>query len=38
VGGGTPFFDHRERRVNLELVDTRTFDNGVQFVHYRVVR
>jgi dihydrofolate reductase len=36
VGGGTPFFDHRERRVNLDLVDTRTFDNGVHFVHYRV--
>ena len=38
VGGGTPFFSHRERRVNLELVDTRTFSSGVVYLHYRVAR
>lgn len=25
VGGGLPFFPERERRVDLELVETRTF-------------
>ena len=38
VGGGIPFFDHRERRVNLELVETRTFASKVVLLHYRVVR
>lgn len=38
VGGGIPFFSRDERRVDLELVDTRTF--GSRFVHlrYRVKR
>ncbi|MFE7762330.1 dihydrofolate reductase family protein [Streptomyces sp. NPDC057438] len=38
VGGGIPFFSRDERRVDLELVDTRTF--GSRFVHlrYRVTR
>ena len=38
VGGGIPFFPRRERRVDLELIETRTF--GSKFVHlrYRVVR
>ncbi|GHE97819.1 deaminase [Amycolatopsis deserti] len=38
VGGGTPYFDHRERRVDLELLETRTFPSKVVFLHYRVVR
>ncbi|MBF0672702.1 MAG: dihydrofolate reductase [Salinibacterium sp.] len=38
VGGGTPFFARDEQRVNLELLETRTFDNGVVFLHYRVRR
>lgn len=38
VGGGTPFFAHDERRVALELVETRTFDCGVVFLRHRVVR
>ncbi|GAB3586522.1 dihydrofolate reductase family protein [Amycolatopsis endophytica] len=38
VGGGTPYFDHRDRRVDLELVETRTFSSKVVFLHYRVVR
>jgi hypothetical protein len=27
VGGGIPFFPHRERRVDLELVETRTLSS-----------
>ncbi|MHB1583163.1 MAG: dihydrofolate reductase family protein [Acidimicrobiales bacterium] len=38
VGGGTPFFPHRERRVDLGLVETRTFDSGVVYLRYRVER
>lgn len=38
VGGGTPFFPRAERRSDLELVDKRTFDNGVVHLHYRVLR
>ncbi|MFD4195848.1 dihydrofolate reductase family protein [Amycolatopsis thermoflava] len=38
VGGGTPFFAHQERRVDLELVETRTLSDKVAFLHYRVVR
>jgi dihydrofolate reductase len=38
VGGGIPFFAQRERRVDLELVETRTFSSGVVYLHYRVAR
>ena len=38
VGGGIPFFPQRERRVDLELVGTRTFSSGVVYLHYRVAR
>jgi hypothetical protein len=38
VGGGIPFFPRRERRVDLELVETRTFRSGVVYLRYRVVR
>src|SRR5262249_36457752 len=38
VGGGIPFFPRRERRVDLELVETRTFDSGVVYVRHRVAR
>ncbi|WP_369212491.1 dihydrofolate reductase family protein [Streptomyces flavofungini] len=38
VGGGIPFFPRRERRVNLELAETRTFDSGIHYLSYRVVR
>ncbi|MET8636688.1 dihydrofolate reductase family protein [Streptomyces sp. NPDC004074] len=38
VGGGIPFFPRRERRVDLELVETRTFKTGVVYVRYRVAR
>lgn len=38
VGGGIPFFPQRERRVDLELVATRTFGSGVVHLRYRVAR
>jgi dihydrofolate reductase len=38
VGGGIPFFPHRERRVDLELVETRTFGAKVVYLRYRVAR
>ncbi|MEZ7007828.1 dihydrofolate reductase family protein [Streptomyces sp. AD55] len=38
VGGGTPFFPHRERHVDLELVDHRVFGSGVASLRYRVKR
>jgi dihydrofolate reductase len=38
VGGGIPYFPRADRRVDLELVDTRTFDCGVVFLHHRVRR
>ena len=38
VGGGTPFFPQHERRVDLELVETRTFSSKVVYLRYRVAR
>jgi dihydrofolate reductase len=38
VGGGIPFFPQRERRVDLELLETRTFSSGVVYLRYSVVR
>lgn len=38
VGGGIPFFPQRERRVDLELVETRSFSSGVVYLRYRVAR
>ena len=38
VGGGIPFFPRNERRVDLELVETRTFNSKVVYHHYRVAR
>lgn len=37
-GGGTPYFPQGERRVELELVETRRFRAGVVYLRYRVVR
>jgi dihydrofolate reductase len=36
VGGGTPFFPQHERRVDLELVETRVFGSRVGYFRYRV--
>jgi dihydrofolate reductase len=38
VGGGIPFFPQHQRRVDLELVDTRTFGSRVVYMRYRVAR
>ena len=35
VGGGTPFFTALDHRVNLSLVETRTFPGGVLLSRYR---
>jgi dihydrofolate reductase len=33
LGGGIPSFAQRERRVDLELVETRTFSASVIYLH-----
>jgi dihydrofolate reductase len=38
VGGGIPFFPRQERRVDLELVETRTFSSTFVYLRYRVAR
>jgi dihydrofolate reductase len=38
VGGGVPFFPQGERRVDLELVETRTFSSRVVYFRYRKAR
>jgi dihydrofolate reductase len=38
VGGGIPYFSRRERRVDLALVETRTFGSKFVYVRYRVAR
>jgi dihydrofolate reductase len=35
LGGGTPFFPALDERVNLELVETRTFGSRVVYLRYR---
>jgi dihydrofolate reductase len=37
LGAGTPYFPALEERVNLELVETRTFGSRVVYVRYRRV-
>ena len=34
LGGGTPYFPALERRIELELLETRTFGGGIQYLHY----
>ncbi|QEE60555.1 dihydrofolate reductase [Salinibacterium sp. dk2585] len=36
VGGGIPLFANDRRQVDLDLLDSRRFDSGVMFLHYRV--
>jgi dihydrofolate reductase len=38
VGGGIPYFPQGERRVDLELVETRTFSSKVVYLRHRVAR
>jgi dihydrofolate reductase len=35
LGGGTPFFPALDERIDLELVETRTFGSRVVYMHYR---
>ncbi len=35
LGGGTPYFPAMDERINLELVETRTFGSRVVYVRYR---
>jgi hypothetical protein len=35
IGGGKPLFPASDTRINLNLVETRTFGNGVVLLHYR---
>jgi len=37
LGAGTPYFPAMENRINLELVETRTFGSRVVYVRYRRV-
>jgi dihydrofolate reductase len=37
LGGGTPYFPPLNERLNLELVETRTFGSRVVYVRYRRV-
>ncbi|MBB1243143.1 dihydrofolate reductase family protein [Streptomyces durbertensis] len=38
VGGGVPYFPRDNRRVDLELVETRTFGSQVVYLRHRVAR
>ena len=38
LGGGTPYFPALDKRIDLELVETRTFGSRVVYVRYRSVR
>jgi dihydrofolate reductase len=35
LGGGTPFFPALDKRIDLELVETRTFGSRVVYMRYR---
>jgi dihydrofolate reductase len=37
LGGGTPFFPTLEERIDLELIETRTFGSRVVYLRYRRV-
>jgi dihydrofolate reductase len=36
VGGGLPYFPRQGRRVDAELLESRTFPSGVAYLRYRV--
>ena len=38
LGAGTPYFPPLERRVPLELIETREFDAPAVYLHYRLKR
>ena len=38
VGGGIPFYPQCERRLDLELIESRTFGSRAVYLRYRLVR
>jgi dihydrofolate reductase len=38
LGGGTPYFPPLDERINLELVETRTFGSRVVYLRYQPVQ
>jgi hypothetical protein len=38
VGGGIPYYPQSERRLDLELIESRTFSSRVVYMRYRVAR
>jgi hypothetical protein len=38
LGGGTPYFPPRHQRLDLELLETRTFGSGVVYLRFRRTR
>jgi dihydrofolate reductase len=38
VGGGIPFYPRSERRLDLELIESRVFDSQAVYLRYRVAR
>ena len=38
VGGGIPFYPQAERRLDLELIESRTFGSGAVYSRYRLAR
>lgn len=38
LGGGTPYLPALEERIDLQLVETRTFGSPVVYVRYEVTR
>jgi dihydrofolate reductase len=38
LGGGTPFLPALDRPIPLELTESRVFDPGIVYEHYRVAR
>ncbi|MEO8469465.1 MAG: dihydrofolate reductase family protein [Chloroflexota bacterium] len=38
VGGGIPYFPRGERRVDLELIESRPVSSGIVYLRYRVAR
>jgi dihydrofolate reductase len=37
LSGGTPYFAALDKRINLELAETRTFGSRVVYVRYQLV-
>ena len=35
LGSGTPFFPKSDDRINLQLIETRTFGSGAVYMRYR---